>query len=267
MTEIADVVSSETATTEWANLIRDRTIQRYADAAERASEHSSPEDGDLSFLASTGDIDVYAAGAWRHVNGPPVGSYLDHAGGSVPPGYLVCDGSAVSRTTYAGLFAQIGVIHGDGDGSTTFNLPDRRGRVSRGVAVSGTGDAVGEKFGADTHTHTGPSHSHSNPTTASDNHSHGFADTTTAQGTHDHGNTGAASGTAEFGAGSGFLAASGGHVHVTSSNGSHIHSVNGTTGSDSHSHTQGNTGAGGTGNTGSGSTIQAGIAVNVLIRT
>jgi len=63
----------------------------------------------------------------------PVGSVLAFAGTSAPTGYLMCDGSAVSRTTYATLFALIGVTHGQGDNSTTFNIPDYRGRFLRGV--------------------------------------------------------------------------------------------------------------------------------------
>lgn len=49
------------------------------------------------------------------------------AGTSAPSGWLICDGSAVSRTDYADLFAQIGSTYGDGDGSSTFNLPDCNG--------------------------------------------------------------------------------------------------------------------------------------------
>lgn len=52
---------------------------------------------------------------------------------ALPPGWLFCDGSAVSRTTYAALFAAIGTAHGDGDGESTFALPDYRGRFMRGV--------------------------------------------------------------------------------------------------------------------------------------
>lgn len=60
----------------------------------------------------------------------PTGAYLDYAGTTAPSGgWLLCDGSAVSRTTYARLFAQIVTMWGPGDGSTTFNLPDFRGRV------------------------------------------------------------------------------------------------------------------------------------------
>lgn len=53
----------------------------------------------------------------------PSGTILPYGGTTVPSGYLLCDGSAVSRTTYAALFAVIGTTYGSGDGSTTFNLP------------------------------------------------------------------------------------------------------------------------------------------------
>lgn len=71
---------------------------------------------------------------------PPPGVMLDYAGSSAPAGWLLCDGSAVSRTTYASLFAAIGTAYGSGDGSTTFNVPDTRGRVVAGLdtRVSGT---------------------------------------------------------------------------------------------------------------------------------
>lgn len=55
----------------------------------------------------------------------------------VPDGWLVCDGSAVSRTTYANLFAKIGTRHGAGDGSTTFNLPDMDARFLEGTTDTG----------------------------------------------------------------------------------------------------------------------------------
>lgn len=61
-------------------------------------------------------------------------------GGDVPVGYLLEDGSLISRTTYAALFAAIGVAHGSGDGSTTFNLPDSRGLIERYVDTTATVD-------------------------------------------------------------------------------------------------------------------------------
>lgn len=62
----------------------------------------------------------------------PAGSISGHGGTTAPAGYLICDGSAVSRTVYAALFASIGTAFGDGDGSTTFNVPDGRGYFMRG---------------------------------------------------------------------------------------------------------------------------------------
>ena len=63
---------------------------------------------------------------------------------SAVSGYLLCNGSTVSRTVYAGLYAKIGTKYGSGDGSTTFNLPDFRGCFLRGY-LSGTSAAIGTK--------------------------------------------------------------------------------------------------------------------------
>lgn len=62
------------------------------------------------------------------------GVIIPFAGTSVPTGYLLCNGAAVSRTDYANLFAAIGTLYGAGDGSTTFNLPDARDRVLQGAS-------------------------------------------------------------------------------------------------------------------------------------
>ena len=53
----------------------------------------------------------------------PVGSIIPYAGTTIPDGYLLCDGSAISRTTYSALFASIGTTYGEGDGNSTFNIP------------------------------------------------------------------------------------------------------------------------------------------------
>jgi microcystin-dependent protein len=67
------------------------------------------------------------------------GVLFDYAGTVAPAGWLMCDGSAVSRTTYATLFGVIGTTYGAGDGATTFSLPDFRGRVAVGNdAMGGT---------------------------------------------------------------------------------------------------------------------------------
>ncbi len=62
----------------------------------------------------------------------PAGLVVPFASSAAPDGWLFCDGAAVNRETYAALFAAIGVIYGAGDGSTTFNMPDLRGRVAAG---------------------------------------------------------------------------------------------------------------------------------------
>jgi microcystin-dependent protein len=91
------------------------------------------------------------------VDTTPTGVIHDFAGTSAPSGYLPCDGSAVSRTTYTTLFGVIGTTWGSGDGSTTFNVPDAIRSVGVGSGGSGTsvlGNAVGDTGGAETVTLT-----------------------------------------------------------------------------------------------------------------
>lgn len=101
----------------------------------------------------------------------PVGVIVKWCGSnsSIPAGWLACEGQAVSRTTYAALFAKIGTTFGGGAG-TTFNLPDYRRRVSVGAGGSrptgsaGPGTAIGDTGGAETVTLTAEQmaqHSHS----------------------------------------------------------------------------------------------------------
>jgi microcystin-dependent protein len=86
------------------------------------------------------------------------------AAATAPAGWLLCNGAQVSRTTYSRLFAAIGGFYGSGNGTTTFTLPDFRGRVPAGVDSAQTDfNARGKTGGAKTHTLTEtqiPSHSH-----------------------------------------------------------------------------------------------------------
>jgi microcystin-dependent protein len=88
----------------------------------------------------------------------PAGAVMPFAGSSPPPGWLVCDGSAISRTTYADLYAVVGVAFGTGDGSTTFNLPDMRARFARGADGA---TPLGATGGSASHSHDLPDHAHS----------------------------------------------------------------------------------------------------------
>lgn len=94
----------------------------------------------------------------------PAGTIVQWPGATAPANWLLCQGQAVSRTTYASLFAAIGVQYGAGDGTTTFNLPNLKGRVAVGLDSSQTEfDTLGETGGAKTHTLSiseMPSHTH-----------------------------------------------------------------------------------------------------------
>ncbi len=75
----------------------------------------------------------------------PAGSLIDYAGTVEPSGWLLCDGRAVSRTVYASLFSALGTAYGTGDGSTTFNIPDFRGRFARYMDNMGTAQGAASR--------------------------------------------------------------------------------------------------------------------------
>lgn len=92
-------------------------------------------------------------------NGTPSGALMMWPTGTAPAGWLLCNGSAVNRTTYAALFAVIGTTFGFGDGSTTFNVPDYRNRMPVGAgtlyAVGGLGGSKDAIVVSHTHSVTG----------------------------------------------------------------------------------------------------------------
>lgn len=128
----------------WENL-------QYLDDGENINdaEAATPADADkVGFWQIAGEIIKYVtfANLWAYIlakivatgAGTPVGTYIQHAGATAPTGFLACDASAVSRATYADLFAVIGTTYGAGNGSTTFNLPDARGLVMVGAGAHGS---------------------------------------------------------------------------------------------------------------------------------
>lgn len=124
-------------------------------------------DSDLSTVSASHDTLPTAKATKDYVDSidtTPAGTISMFAGSSAPDDWLLCDGSAVSRTTYATLFGVLSTTYGSGDGSTTFNLPDLKGKVPVGYNSADTNfDALGETGGAATHTLTSaemPEHTH-----------------------------------------------------------------------------------------------------------
>lgn len=141
---------------------------------------------------------VYDSGLADYIpfTGPPAslpaGMLTMTAASTAPSGWLLCNGSAISRTTYADLFTAIGTTYGVGDGSTTFNIPDLRSRVPVGADSSQTEfDALGETGGVKEVTLTSaqsglPAHGHSASSgTESADHSHSGS-TGTVSSDHAH---------------------------------------------------------------------------------
>lgn len=150
--------------TDEVNFISDDGIQSYRVTAPQVKE----------YVLADENVGRSAIAAAERI---PVGCIMPFAGSVSPTGWLLCYGQAVSRTTYADLFAALGTTFGLGDGTTTFNLPDLRGRVIAGkdnmggsaanritsAAVSIDGATLGASGGAQTHTLNSsqmPSHSH-----------------------------------------------------------------------------------------------------------
>ncbi|MFJ3259836.1 phage tail protein [Pseudomonas sp. NPDC086581] len=163
------------------------------------------------------NLDVYSRAEIRERLAP--GDIVYRATNKVPAGFLKANGAAVSRTAYADLFAEIGTLFGDGDGFSTFNVPDLRGEFVRGWddargvdggRALGTGQSAsiqshahsGSVADAGSHNHSGTAnaggaHNHAASSAASGYHAHaawtdvqghhGHGAWTDAQGTHDHG--------------------------------------------------------------------------------
>ena len=129
----------------------------------------------------------------------PVGVVNPFAGATAPSGWLLCYGQAVSRTQYPVLFTTLSTIYGSGDGSTTFNIPDMRGRAVAGADNMGGTDAgrlsiantLGTTTGTETVTLTSeqsglPAHSHANTASFSGSFSGTAASHTHTQDAHAH---------------------------------------------------------------------------------
>jgi microcystin-dependent protein len=168
------------------------------DIAKPAWCYRANPDGSIDILwAGAGANPITSNAVWPNVVsflsatkslllGVPAGAMTPYAGAAAPSGWLMCDGSAVSRTTYASLFGVLSTTYGAGDGSTTFNLPDLRSRLpigagqgtgltNRPLATTGGEEAhvlTVAEMPAHAHPINDPGHSHPNV----------FPDTSSAQG-------------------------------------------------------------------------------------
>lgn len=164
----------------------------------------------------------------------PVGTVLPYAGSDEPEGYFLCNGGVHSRTTQAALYAVIGITYGAGDGSTTFNVPDLRGKVP---AMLGDGNLIATDAGKDVWTEDDlPAHGHTTSTNGA--HTHPILRTTAggSVGTFTLDNQSNNNGSYNTGT-----------PPMTASEGAHVHTVN-------------NTGSG-------GDNRQATLYINYIIKT
>jgi len=198
------------------------------------------------------------------------GSIQMFAGSTAPNGWLVCDGSTVSRSYYSDLFKVIGTTYGAGNSNTTFTLPDMRGRcpVGVGTGTSLTARTLGSNVGAETATLAQvnlPSHTHTASVgTQSANHTHtGTSGGHSANHTHSYGKpiglSGSTSGIIDS------LTASSSGTPLTGGNSvGHTHATTFGTESATHTHSVTNS------NTGSGTAfgiMPPSIVVNFIIKT
>ena len=121
--------------------------------------------GQIRFNSTTTEFEGYNGSAWGGLaSGVPVGTILAHAANTPPTGFLECNGSNISRSTYATLFSAISTTFGVGDGSSTFAVPDLRGQFIRGWANTGSTDAS-RVFGS-TQTDQNKNHTHTTDSTS-----------------------------------------------------------------------------------------------------
>jgi microcystin-dependent protein len=261
-------------------------MPKFVNTLQQALLDSDPTaaEGTLYYNSFTNEMKVKGPSSWSVLGEAtttemPTGSVITWVGSpsSPPTGWLLCDGAAVSRSTYADLFAITSTYFGVGDGATTFNLPDFRGLSLVGAVSANVGVAVGNTAGgkvwtygtADpftalshssdngSHTHTftddsqgGHTHATNHTTTATyssqtaaSGHTHTYVAATVSNGhTHDVGNLAASSGTISVSTTSATEpAAATSHTHtvgISSSANSHTHTVTeSVTTSGGHSHT------------------------------
>ena len=159
-----------------------RRTEKVGDTIEEvtAGKLGPVDGGGLQLTVPDGNLKVEGtveATAFEGEGVVPVGAVLPFAGVTPPSGWLLCDGAQVSREKFQRLFSVIDTTYGEGDGSTTFNLPDLRGQVAIGAGTFPglTTRNLGETIGAESHTLNPseiPQHTHSGSTLDTGVHTH-----------------------------------------------------------------------------------------------
>jgi len=278
-----DELDSEKAAASHSHVIGDVTNLQASLDGKASSSHSHIV-GDVTGLQTA--LDGKASSSHAHDGITPIGGVIDYFGSTEPSGWKYPNGQAISRTTYSSLFDLLGTAFGSGDGLTTFNLPDMRGRVavmrdaSAGV-ITGT-DTLGSTEGDQSVTLTTaqiPSHNHAITVTSATtgitaSTGNNSANPTVTDSGHSHGPGGSSTNfvTRAAGGSAGFTATGSNVISTTTTatatgtanlsvSGSHTHTVSITDTGHTHTASADNAGGGG-----SHQNMQPSIRVNKLIR-
>jgi microcystin-dependent protein len=247
-------------------------MPKFVNTLKNAELTSDPtaDEGTLYYNSFSDELKVKGASAWSTLGAAtttemPTGSVTTWTGSpsSPPSGWLLCDGAAVSRSTYSDLFAITSTYFGVGDGTTTFNLPDFRGLSLVGAVSANVGIAVGntaggkvwtygtaDPFTALAHSTDTWAHTHTFTDDSQGGHAHAIDHTTTATyssqtaasgHTHTFAGTGVSNGhshtVANLAAPTGTISMSTTSTNEFAASTTHTHTVGDITGGNAHSHT------------------------------
>lgn len=165
--------TSELLASDWNTYVRDNfdSIKFGHVVCTSATRPVGIAEGTMVYETDTNLIYIYNGSSWTQNNLTPVGLISPFGGGTAPNGWLLCNGDAVSQTTYAALFAVVGTTYDvTSPGAGNFRVPDLRGRMAVGLGTNTDVDALGDSDGEATvasrrpkhrHTVTDPGHTHS----------------------------------------------------------------------------------------------------------
>lgn len=142
-TDLVSAINEVKGTADKVGNLSNLTTTAKTDLVVAVNEVDAEADANTTAIGTIADLETTnktnLVGAVNEVNAnTPIGSIIAYAGTNAPSKYMICDGTAISRTTYANLFSIIGTTYGSGDGSTTFNLPNLKGKFISGLDTNDT---------------------------------------------------------------------------------------------------------------------------------